>query len=180
MPTVKQSLVELLKQETTSLLEQFLEHTQDYAEKEFARMESRKSSWKTQQWYDYFDVKYILMCDVRTKEEKCELDKKEYHRKGYYRMRDAMEKERRIVEDGLDKFLEKELKSAQKHYDDSIAKLAFRIEQKQLNEDTLTVTSARIGRNIETTLTDGVKTVRAFTIYAWGEINRPHYRYLIK
>lgn len=85
-----------------------------------------------------------------------------------------------LIKNGLDKFIEKELKSARLHYEKSIAKLALRIEKKQLNEDALTITSARIGRNIETTLTDGVKTIRAFTIYAWGEINRPHYRYLIK
>jgi hypothetical protein len=160
MPTVKQSLVELLKQETVSLLEQFLEHTQDYAQKEFARMENRKSSWDIQQWYDYFDVRFVKMCDVRTREEMCVLDKSEYHRKGYYRMRDAMTRERYIIQDGLDKFIEKELKSARLHYEKSIAKLALRIEKKQLNEDALTITSARIGRNIETTLTDGVKTVK--------------------
>lgn len=37
-----------------------------------------------------------------------------------------------------------------------------------------------LGVNIETTITDGVKKVRAFTIVAEGEIQRPHYRYLIK
>jgi len=34
--------------------------------------------------------------------------------------------------------------------------------------------------NIETTLTDGEKMVRAYTIIAEGQVQRPHYRYLIK
>jgi hypothetical protein len=34
--------------------------------------------------------------------------------------------------------------------------------------------------NIDMTLTDGEKTVKAFTIIAEGQIQRPHYRYLVK
>jgi hypothetical protein len=37
-----------------------------------------------------------------------------------------------------------------------------------------------VGVNFETTLSDGEKIVRAFTIVASGEIQKPHYRYLIK
>jgi hypothetical protein len=44
----------------------------------------------------------------------------------------------------------------------------------------LVVETSHIGVNINTTLTDGEKTVRAFTIIASGEIQRPHYRYLVK
>lgn len=66
------------------------------------------------------------------------------------------------------------------HYEQSIEKLAFRIAQKGLNQESLTVTTSHIGVNIETTLTDGIKTVRAFTIIASGEIQKPHYRYLVK
>ena len=45
---------------------------------------------------------------------------------------------------------------------------------------TFVVLLKTIGVNIESIITDGTKTVRAWTIVAEGEIQRPHYRYLIK
>ena len=36
------------------------------------------------------------------------------------------------------------------------------------------------GINIDTIISDGEKQVKAQTICAWGEIQRPHYRYLVK
>jgi len=44
----------------------------------------------------------------------------------------------------------------------------------------LKVQTSHIDVNIDTTLTDGEKTIKAFTILAEGAIQRPHYRYLIK
>lgn len=82
----------------------------------------------------------------------------------------------------LEKFIEKSLIEAEKHYKASIQKLAFRIESKGLNFDKLEVLrnpSIRVG-DLQISITDGFKTVRAYTVLAWGEIQRPHYRYLIK
>jgi hypothetical protein len=42
------------------------------------------------------------------------------------------------------------------------------------------IISGTVGVNINITLTDGDKTVRAYTIVAEGEIQKPHYRYLVK
>ena len=61
-----------------------------------------------------------------------------------------------------------------------LKKLAFRIEQKGLNTDNLKLSSSHVGVNFETAITDGTKTVRAFTIIASGPVQRPHYRYLVK
>ena len=72
------------------------------------------------------------------------------------------------------------VKAAEQHYENSIQKLAARIEKKGLNTENLSVLTSHVGVNINTTLTDGIKTVRAFTIIAEGPIQRPHYRYLIK
>jgi len=77
-------------------------------------------------------------------------------------------------------FIDNMVKNAEVHYNQSIQKLAIRIEKKGLNIDKLEVKTAHVGVNIETTLTDGEKTVRAFTIVASGIVQRPHYRYLIK
>lgn len=73
----------------------------------------------------------------------------------------------------------KSLEMAAAHYEDSIAKLAARIIKKGLNEENITVRNGSIGVNINITITDGTKTVRAFTIVASGMIQRPHYRFLV-
>jgi hypothetical protein len=85
-----------------------------------------------------------------------------------------------IQYNGLGAFLEKTEANAKFKYDQSIEKLAARIEKKELNQSTLTVVTSHVGVNIETTLTDGEKTVRAFTIIASGPVQKPHYRYLVK
>ena len=81
---------------------------------------------------------------------------------------------------GVENFMLAEEKKAELHYEGSIVKLANRIEKKGLIIEKLVVETSHIGVNINTTLTDGEKTVRAFTIIASGEIQRPHYRYLVK
>jgi hypothetical protein len=85
-----------------------------------------------------------------------------------------------IIQSGVEKFVEKQVKEAGEHYESSILKLSAKIEKKGLNIENLEVKSGRVGVNFETTLTDGEKIVRAFTIVASGDIQKPHYRYLIK
>lgn len=80
----------------------------------------------------------------------------------------------------VDNYVKKEADKALFHYEGSIDKLAIRILKKGLNPDKITITSASVGVNISATITDGDKTVRAWTIVASGDIQRPHYRYLIK
>jgi hypothetical protein len=79
-----------------------------------------------------------------------------------------------------EQYIGKEVKYAEMHYTNSIVKLADRISKKGLNMEVIEIKDASVGVNINTTITDGVKTVRAYTIVAEGEIQRPHYRYLIK
>jgi len=81
---------------------------------------------------------------------------------------------------GKNNYIEKELKQAELKYINSIEKLAKRITDKNLNQDNLIITTARIGINLETTFTDGINIVKAWTIIAEGDIQKPHYRYLVK
>ena len=76
--------------------------------------------------------------------------------------------------------VERMVKAAEKHYTNSIAKLALRIEKKGLNQDKIEMTTGYVDVNITTTITDGEKVVKAWTIIAGGEIQKPHYRYLVK
>lgn len=85
-----------------------------------------------------------------------------------------------ILSKGKERFIKKEEEKAKNHYKHVIDKLADRITKKELNIDNLKIKTVHIGINIETTLTDGNKIVKAWTIEASGPIQRPHYRYLVK
>jgi hypothetical protein len=145
-------LIEILTKETESLKNQYLEMTKEWAEKEF---------YYLRQWaIDYRNGKFGF---------------DEASRK-YYKLPSYI-----INGDGkVEYHIDNMLKLASEHYTDSLLKLADRIEKKGLNVETLKVKTSHIDVNIEIILTDGIKTIKAFTIIAGGSIQRPHYRYLIK
>ena len=80
----------------------------------------------------------------------------------------------------VNEHIERMVKAAEKHYTISIAKLALRIEKKGLNQEKIEMTTGYVDVNITTTITDGEKVVKAWTIIAGGEVQKPHYRYLVK
>ena len=100
--------------------------------------------------------------------------------------RDGYHKEQKFVYNSPDwmfhrtLFIEKSVKNAELHFESSLDKLISRIESKGLNMNNISIRHCKVYVNIEIVITDGVKTVRAFTIIAEGEIQRPHYRYLVK
>lgn len=146
------NLIEILTKQTKSLKIQYIEMTKEWAIEEFAIL---------RQWAK----------DYQTGKFRFGEASKKYNRLPYYIVNPNGKESDHV---------EKMVKQANKHYNSSIEKLTKRIEKKQLDLDNLRVETAHIGVNIETILTDGNKTVRAFTIIAGGEIQRPHYRYLIK
>jgi len=157
------NLVEALKKETKTLKIQFIQMNKDWAKKEFKRYENTT----------YINIleKYGILTKgfkgvefyAKTRKSEAEANKRI-----------------KILSLGLEGFLLETEKQANLHYNQSIEKLAFRIEKKGLDTNKLKTLTSHIGVNIETTLTDGNKKVTAFTIIAEGEIQRPHYRYLIK
>lgn len=151
MNTQEIKLTEILKKETETLKNQFLQFNEKYAEIEF---------YKIKNWINDYKENKI---------ERLENQKKYYAIPAYL-----------FLDKTPKNHIEKMVKNAKEHYEISIEKLAARIQKKGLNLDKLKTSTSHIGVNIETTLTDGNKTVRAFTIIAEGEIQRPHYRYLIK
>lgn len=74
----------------------------------------------------------------------------------------------------------KQVDSASKWFDASVVKLAVKVEAKDLNLENLQITSTYIDQNLCTIITDGIKKVKAQTIFANGCIKAPHFRYLIK
>lgn len=154
------NLIDILTSETKSLKAQYIQFTDEWANQEFYRL---------RQWLKDFGAW------ERENYAKKEM-RNEYYRKQKIKASIPYE----VFANKIEQFVEKQIKNAEKHYTQSIAKLALRIEQKQLNINNLKAVTSHIGVNIDTTLTDGEKVVRAFTIIANGEINRPHYRYLIR
>lgn len=172
------ALIEILKKETETLKVQYLKMTEEWALNFYKVCEERKT-WNEAKWCEFYGL---------TPEMKNPNTSMQWlgFPKGFYNSRQARVFDRdknsirQVTGLGVEKYTQKEIKLAQLHYENSILKLADRIEKKNLNQDNLSVVTSHIGVNINTTLTDGVKSVKAFTIIASGAIQRPHYRYLIK
>jgi hypothetical protein len=173
-----ENLINILKTETETLKVQYIAKTKEWARDQFDSIMER-SGWTSLQWCNYFG----LTPEVYNKGMMSEY--KSFPR-GFYNTKQSREysnfkdKAYKIKNIGVEGFMLAEEKKAELHYEGSIVKLANRIEKKGLNVDKLVVETSHIGVNINTTLTDGEKTVKAFTIIASGEIQRPHYRYLVK
>lgn len=171
-------LIQLLISETQDLKVQYLAKTREWAERKFAYCQ-KQSKWKEVDWCEYFGLE-PMMVNAGTSREFLTFPKNFYNTKDA-RIFDRLKSEiNSVLRLGLENFLIKEDKIATDHYNDSIEKLAFRITKKGLNLDAISVKSASIGVNINTIITDGTQTVKAFTIIAEGAIQRPHYRYLVK
>lgn len=173
------NLIEILRQETKSLKEQYVEKTKEWASKKFDNLHE-KSKYKDAQWCEYFGLVPVLRNVNSPSMQFMGFPNGFYnskHAKTYQNIKTEISKAMNM---GKEKYISESQLKAERHYDYSIEKLAYRIDKKGLDQNNLTVKTSHIGVNIETTLTDGKKTVRAFTIIASGEIQCPHYRYLIK
>jgi cell division protein FtsB len=148
-------LVQVLRTETEAIKNSYMAQIADWSTQEFANIVKMRNDIRDgiikRRTQEYFNALKFL------------------NRNGYS-----------IIYLGIEKFVQKQVKEAGEHYESSILKLSAKIEKKGLNIEKLEVKSGMVGVNFETTLTDGEKIVRAFTIVASGEIQKPHYRYLIK
>ena len=172
------NLLKILKKETISLKNQYIEMTKEWAETRF-NIIVKRTNWNEEKWAKFLDV------ETRIANEGTSISFVTFHKEFYNtkksREYDSMRNESFMLKRiGVNEYIKKEIKRAENHYESSIIKLANRIEKKELNENKLKVKTSHIGVNIDTILSDGEKQIRAFTIIASGEIQRPHYRYLIK
>jgi hypothetical protein len=151
MENKMEKIIQSLKESTKSLKDQFLKFNEVWAEKEFFRIK---------EWID----------DYRNERIPMDKNMRKYYNLPSYLIRDITP----------ENHIEISRKKSINHYESSIVKLAVRIKKYDLNSDRLIITSSHIGVNLDCTLTDGEKTIRAFTIIASGDIQKPHYRFLIK
>jgi hypothetical protein len=172
------TLIEILFRETQTLKSQYVEFTKEYAEKLYAKL-AKMAAWKEVDWCSYFRIA-PRTANAGTANEYQGFPSNFYNTKDARTFDRLRAEAKNAVRAGQEAFVAKEEAAAVKHYEDSIEKLAERVAAKGLNLPTLKVGTSHVGVNIETTLTDGEKTIRAFTIVAAGAVQRPHYRYLIK
>ncbi len=172
------NLVKVLLKETEIVKIEYLEKIEKWSRQDFERY-VKMSKYKEVDWCGYLGLEPRPV-NVGSSTEFLSFPKDFWNTKASKTYDNLRSKSIRISRVGVDSYVAKSLKDAESHYETSIDKLANRIVKKGLNESKLVSETARVGVNIETVLTDGEKTVKAWTIIASGEVQKPHYRYLIK
>ena len=145
-----ESIISQLTQETKELKIAYIKETAEWAKEEFKRLR-------------LIVEQYEKDCDVSIE--------KKYYSIPYFVVNNNGD---------MNKFISIQTQKAEKHYKKSIEKLAVRVLKKGLNTNSLKMSTSYLDPNISTIITDGEKTVRAYTIIASGRIQKPHYRYLVK
>ena len=183
-----QNLVTLLTEQTQILKEEYLQKTEEWGVINYNRLIERVS-WGVKEWCNFLGIApRVVTEEFLSKNSRYRsypigglLFPDNFHNSKYSKSyHNALDEVTRTSKQSLEDYLKKIKISAEYHYTDSILKLASRILKKDLDTSKIEVVTSRIDVNIESIITDGTKTVRAWTIVAEGEIQRPHYRYLIK
>jgi hypothetical protein len=191
IPENHQIVIDKVTAGTQVLKEKYIIATKEWATKKFKQMQDLEG-WTFKQWCEDYNIKletvyYRFGSRVRAGESiegaelREEIDRKEYNGKKYYRMQDAIRENKRTVAAGYKAYEDGKVNEAKRHYADSVMKLSYRIMEKSMDINKMKVVTASIDRNIDTTISDGVNTVKAFTIIAAldSTLVRPHYRYLV-
>jgi hypothetical protein len=166
-------IINILKKELEPLREMYIKKTLDWANEDYNK---------------------CLVISKMSQEELINKYGKEVEIKNYYtgssekkiildvNTRSYVEYCKGVVKEDINRYIKKSVKLAEDHYHSSLVKLAERIHRKNLNIENMKVKTkySDINANISTVLSDGKKSVTAWTIIASGEIQRPHYRYLVK
>lgn len=167
-----QTLRQKLESNTQELLQEYLEKTRIWSENKF-KVAVEHENWTYQQWVDAYPVpqrNFINSAGERiityTLSRPGDSKRMEYSS---------------IRRWGLERFTLINEASAEEHYNNSLDKLAFRLEEKGVTGTDFEVEHQRLGVNFEIVIrhSDG-KVTKAWTIVASGEIIKPHYRFLIK
>jgi len=182
-----ENLVQQLKGETTELKSKFIQATEKYAKAEFNRLYKLSLLDQLTLGVQEFGFELDNHTDInfygdnKPRKVFAKIDGLHFFNHKASLKLDKLETLiSRTMRMGLDKYLAKQIELAVDHYDMSIVKLAQRVVKKDLDLDNVKMNTTVMDVNIETTITDGNKIVRAFTIIASGAVQKPHYRYLVK
>ena len=171
-------LINELYVHTKELKEVYVEEIKRWADNKYNVCLDR-SVWGDKEWYDYYGLLYEMWKDGSGNE--FPLLKHGYNFNVYSIMLSARNEVSKILGMGLDKYKIGEVRLAEIHYEESIIKLAGRLNEKGVTDKTkFEIKSGRVGINFECLIVHEFGITKAWTIIAEGEVNRPHYRYLVK
>jgi hypothetical protein len=173
------SLHDILRNLTSNLKDAYLTKTAEWATN-YHDFCTKKYYQDDEAWCNDLGITPILTRRHSTTERLSFPD--EYYNSKRYRNEyiTLRQKYRLIALTDREKYISKEIKYAERHYESSLDKLTKRILEKDLDITKIKISDESIGININLTISDGIKTIKAWTIVAEGEIQRPHFRYLIK
>lgn len=177
-----EGLLAILKTYTEELRVEYIQKCKIFEAAEF----DRKDEWYkslpkhgTTDWYDKFKIQYEVSKYSQPGNPTYVATNFGDNQQRYYSAKNKIDNTANYLHKGKEKAIETAEKLAEQHYQESISKLAYRIEKKGLVVANLKVEHQRIGINLELTLSDGERKVVAKTIVAEGPIIKPHYRYLV-
>lgn len=176
------SLVNVLLAKTTALHVAYIEYTKKWCVKRYISMGQFLEKTEEEHLNQYC-IKFEHKTASYLPEGKIYISpilKDQHDRRNYYHLQDDLSKFRKIREEGYKKYQDKEVAAANRHYNDSICKLSDRLMKKGVDVKKMTIKTAQVGINIEITIECNGVITRAWTIVAEGEIQRAHYRYLVK
>ena len=163
-------LITSLFQNTQDLKLTYLDKTKEWAKSEFNQIFTQYS-WTINDWCKYFNIETV---DNKFP--------KNFYNTSKAKIYDTLKTQiTTVIKMGQDAYILKAVKEAETHYKNSIIKLASRLNNKGINDETpYIITNTSLGQNFECLITSGNVRVKAWTIIASGEVQRPHYRYLVK
>jgi hypothetical protein len=167
-------LVETLRKHTQDLYEVFIQKTKEYA----ARMHKVATDNYNQPLESFYSSYGIELETIESYGHTIQKVTKETRRAEGMLLKDRSTWYSIKVQP-YEIFEAKEVKHAIDHYENSLLRLAARLEAKGIKGD-FTAVSGRVGLNFEVVIRHGDTSTRAWTIIAEGPIVRAHYRYLVK
>lgn len=188
---IKEGKIQVIEKGDSSLMQVLREKTQDLRVKYINQTESWASSrfdsaikvlgWSEVGWCEFFG----LVPRIANKGTSCEFKAmpENFYNTRNARIMDSMKSEaRRLERMGKAEFIKREKERAERHYEDSLAKLIERLVKKGVSKDSrdVKIVSGWVGVNFEVIIEVHEIRVKAWTIIASGPVQRPHYRYLVK
>jgi hypothetical protein len=160
-------LVKIIRHQTQPMLGAYVENTEKWADAYF-ETQLKKSKFSNSEWAKYMGYKDgKFPSNFYNTPKAKELDKLQKETSSIVRLR-------------KDEFIRKERQNAINHYENSVRKLIIRIEKKNLDLNNIKIESGTLSDNLNITISDGVKITKASTIFVYGNIQKPHFRYLVK
>ncbi len=160
---------EKLEKELVDFKAQYIEMCKDWAANKFNGF-SNYFGWTKEDWKKKYGVLKVVQLNSWEQEEVLVIPLDILQLMSSVADAAKMGKEQFVNEAGND---------GDRFFTDRTHKLTYRLISKGLNVANMKIQSARVGKNIDSRITDGKLSVHARTILAHGDIIKPHYRYII-